>query len=143
MPKFNVGGRRKRLVIFLKSRQGLNFAETWLARYRRRITPAKAEITPEAALNKPAIKLADQVAEGKALFEDRACTACHKLGDKDGGIAPDLSFEGRMRDEEWLRDHFRAPRSRIPDSNHAGVPFQRRRFRRDMTAYLESRQEPP
>ena len=25
---------------------------------------------------------------------DRACTACHKLRDRDGGIAPDLSYEG-------------------------------------------------
>jgi mono/diheme cytochrome c family protein len=143
MPKFNLSDDDvKCLVIFLKSRRGVNFAETSLARYEARITPAKEIITPEAALNKPAIKLPDQVAEGKALFEDRACTACHKLGDKDGGIAPDLSFEGRMKDPDWLRDHFRAPRSRIPDSNMPAFRFTDTDFAA-LTAYLESRQEPP
>jgi len=143
MPKFNLSdGDVKSLVIFLKSRRGVNFAETSLARYRARLTPVKAEITPEAALNKPVIKAADLVSQGKQLFEDRACTACHKLGDKDGGIAPDLSFEGKMKDEDWIREHFRAPRSRVPDSIMPAFRFSDGDFTA-LTAFIVSQQNVP
>src|SRR5262249_37587148 len=53
---------------------------------------------------------------GEQLLTDRACTACHKLGDRDGGVAPDLSYEGLIRDDAWVMEHFRNPRSRMPDS---------------------------
>ncbi len=140
MPKFNLSDEDvKCLVVFLKSRRGVNFAETSLARYRTRMSPAKAEITPEAVLNKAVPKAADLVSQGKQLFEDRACTACHKLGEKDGGIAPDLSFEGKLKDEEWLRDHFRTPRSRVPDSIMPAFRFSDSDFAA-LTAYLASQQ---
>jgi len=140
MPKFNLSDDDvKSMVIFLKSRRGVNYAETSLARYRARLTPAKAEITPEAALNKPVVKAGDLVSQGKQLFEDRACTACHKLGEKDGGIAPDLTFEGRIKDEEWLREHFRAPRSRVPDSIMPAFRFSDADFAA-LTAYIVSQQ---
>jgi len=148
MPKFNLSDDDvKSLVIFLKSRRGVNYAETSLARYRTRLTPAK-EITPEAATGRSAAaQTADLVARGKQLFDDRACTACHKLGDpaaggKDGGIAPDLSFEGRMKDHDWLRDHFRSPRSRIPDSIMPAFRFSDSDFEA-LSAYLGSRQDAP
>ena len=147
MPKFNLSGDDvKSLVIFLKSRRGVNFAETSLARYRTRLTPAK-EITPESVTGKTASQVADAVARGKQLFEDRACAACHKLGDtasggKDGGIAPDLTLEGRMKDPDWLREHFRTPRSRVPDSIMPAFRFSDSDFDA-LTAYLSSRQEMP
>lgn len=143
MPKFNLSDDDvKSLVIFLKSRRGVNFAETGLDRFVARVTPAKAEITPEMALNLKVAKPADKVAEGKQLFEDRACTACHRMGDKDGGVAPDLSFEGMMRDSDWLMAHFRMPRSRIPDSNMPAFRFSEDDFTA-LTAYLESLKVPP
>jgi mono/diheme cytochrome c family protein len=143
MPKFNLSDDDvKCLVIFLKSRRGVNFSETSLARYRARLTPARAEITPEAMLNKPLVKAADLITQGKQLFDDRACTACHRMGDKDGGIAPDLSFEGRLKDEDWLREHFRAPRSRIPDSIMPAFRFSDADFTA-LSAYLASRQDVP
>ena len=146
MPKFNLNDEDvKSLVIFLKSRRGVNYAETSLARYRAKLSPAKAEITPEAALGlaakTPSARAADLVSQGKQLFEDRACAACHKLGDKDGGIAPDLSFEGSLKDEEWLREHFRTPRSRVPDSIMPAFRFSDADFAA-LTAYLESGHPP-
>ena len=76
------------------------------------------------------------------MLGDRACTACHKLGDRDGGIAPDLSYEGLIRDEQWLGDHFVNPRSRVPDSIMPAFRFPADDFQR-LSAYLVSLKTPP
>lgn len=133
MPKFNLGGDDvKALVIFLKSRRGVNFAETSLDRYKAHVANAAVVIPPGTAGEKA----------GEQLFADRACTACHKLGDRDGGIAPDLSYEGLIRDDAWLMDHFQNPRSRIPDSIMPSFRFPQEDFQH-LSTYLGSLKTPP
>jgi len=133
MPKFNLADADvKALVIFLKSRRGVNFAETSLDRYKAHVENVAVVIPPGTAGEKA----------GEQLLNDRACTACHKLGEKDGGIAPDLSYEGLMRDEDWLMDHFQSPRARIPDSIMPSFRFPSEDFQR-LSAYLETRKTPP
>ena len=133
MPKFNLADADvKALVIFLKSRRGVNFAETSLDRYKAHVENVAVVIPPGTAGEKA----------GEQLITDRACTACHKLGDRDGGIAPDLSYEGLIRDNAWLMDHFRNPRSRVPDSIMPTFRFPEEDFQR-MTAYLGSLKTPP
>jgi cytochrome c2 len=119
-------------VIFLKSRRGVNFAETSLDRYKAHIANVAVVIPPGTAGEKA----------GEQLIADRACTACHKLGDKDGGIAPDLSYEGLIRDNAWLMDHFKNPRSRVPDSIMPTFRFPDEDFEH-ITAYLGSLKTPP
>ncbi len=139
MPKFNLSeDDTKALVIFLKSRRGMNFAETSMERYRARLNervPAKEE--PVGAEDSKVL-----AAEGEKSLRSRACTACHKMGTADGGIAPDLSFEGLIKNEEWLQDHFKDPRSRIPDSIMPAFRFQAREFRA-LSAYLTGLNTPP
>ncbi|HUB83903.1 MAG TPA: c-type cytochrome [Bryobacteraceae bacterium] len=120
------------LVIFLKSRRGVNFAETSLDRYKAHVANVAVVIPPGTAGEKA----------GEQLLGDRACTACHKLGDKDGGIAPDLSYEGLIRNEQWLADHFANPRSRVPDSIMPAFRFPADDFQK-LTAYLETLKTPP
>jgi sulfur oxidation c-type cytochrome SoxX len=133
MPKFNLSEADvKSLVIFLKSRRGVNFAETSLDRYKAHVENVAVVIPPGTAGEKA----------GEQLLTDRACTACHKLGDRDGGVAPDLSYEGLIRNDEWVMDHFKNPRSRIPDSIMPSFRFPNEDFER-LTAYLESRKTPP
>jgi len=120
------------LVIFLKSRRGVNFAETSLDRYKAHVANVPVVIPPGTAGEKA----------GEQLLGDRACTACHKLGDKDGGIAPDLSYEGLIRDDQWLGDHFVNPRSRVPDSIMPAFRFPAEDFQR-LSAYLVSLKTPP
>jgi mono/diheme cytochrome c family protein len=98
---------------FLKSRRGMNFAETSLEKYRVRLQEVK---TAPATTSPKASTAAATAPQGEQLIGQRGCTACHRLGDRDGRIAPDLSFEGLVRDADWMMDHFRDPRSRIPDS---------------------------
>ena len=133
MPKFNLSEADVRsLVIFLKSRRGVNFAETSLDRYKAHVENVAVVIPPGTAGEKA----------GEQLLADRACTACHKLHDKDGGIAPDLSYEGLIRDNDWLMDHFQNPRSRIPDSIMPAFRFPGDDFQR-LSAYLGSLKTPP
>ena len=134
MPKFNLKDEDiKALVVFLKSRKGRNFAETEIQRFKVKLTGG-AELVQQTI--KPVeIRPAEMVKQGEKLVIDRACTACHKLGDRDGGIAPDLSFEGLLRDEKWLYDHFKNPKSTMPDSIMPAFRFTDDEFKA-MTAYL-------
>ena len=147
MPKFNLSDEEvKALVVFLKSRRGINFSETSLDRYRASLNKGKtgqfagttAETTPTT---EPAAG-GSLVALGEKLINDRSCLACHKLGNRDGGIAPDLSFEGLIKDENWMMAHFRDPRSRVSDSIMPTFNFQDSEYQA-MTAYLGSLKTPP
>ncbi|MBK8793224.1 MAG: c-type cytochrome [Holophaga sp.] len=133
MPKFNLNDADiKALVVFLKSRKGRNFAETEIDRFKVKLTGGE----PVNAGPKPVdIKPAEMVKQGEKLVADRACAACHKVGDKDGGIAPDLSFEGLLKGEDWLLEHFKNPRATMPDSIMPAFRFTETEFKA-MTAYL-------
>jgi mono/diheme cytochrome c family protein len=133
MPNFHLGDADvKALVIFLKSRRGVNFGETTLDRYKAHVANVAVLIPPGTGGEKA----------GEQLIADRACTACHKLGDRDGGIAPDLSYEGLEHDSVWLMDHFKNPRSRVPDSIMPTFRFPGDDFER-ITAYLATLKTPP
>lgn len=141
MPKFNLTDDEvKALVVFLKSRRGVNFAETSLDRYRRSLVEVAP--TPPGGTAPAGAEAIPDVARGERLIGDRACLACHKLGDRDGGIAPDLSFEGLIRDEAWLMEHFRNPRSRMPDSIMPSFAFPDPDFAA-ISKYLVSLTKPP
>lgn len=136
MPKFKLSDDDIRsLVIFLKSRKGKNFSETEIERYRLKLTGGADQI--QANLKPVAITPAAMVQQGQTLLNDRACLACHKLGDRDGGIAPDLSVEGLVRSEEWVFDHFRNPRFTVADSIMPTFRFSDDEFKA-VTAYLAS-----
>lgn len=137
MPKFNLSeADTKALVIFLKSRKGLNFSETSLARFRAQL---QAKREGGAA---PAVPPSAAALSGEKLILDRACVACHKLGSRDGGVAPDLTYEGLLKDENWIYDHFKNPRSTIPDSIMPAFRFTEDEFRA-MTTYLVAQKTPP
>ena len=138
MPKFDLTDDEiKALVVFLKSRRGMNFSETTMEQYRAKLQQISLPIEgSNVAENAPS------ASRGEQLIAQRSCTACHRLGDKDGHISPDLSYEGLIRDESWLMDHFKEPRSRIPDSIMPVFGFSEADYR-SITAYLSSRKTPP
>jgi len=138
MPQFNLSDDElKALVVFLKSRRGMNFAETSIDKYRAHLQKTSMAVgTTVPADESPS------AANGERLIEQRSCTACHKLGDRDGHVSPDLNYTGLIRDEAWLMAHFRDPRSRIPDSIMPSFPFSDGDFR-SMAAYLLTRNVPP
>ena len=136
MPKFDLTDDEiKALTVFLKSRRGINFAETSLGQYRARLQQTKLEEP-----NKAQAAMAT-AARGEQLINQHSCTACHKLGDRDGHIAPDLSYEGLIRDEDWMMAHFREPKSRIPDSIMPVFGFSESDFH-SISGYLKTRNAP-
>ncbi len=159
MPKFNLSDAEiKALVIFLKSRRGLNFNETSLDRYRAqlagkeakdkaaspaaptivgRAAPAAPGVVPASVVGAGTTLAASGVAAGEKLINDKSCLACHKLGNKDGGVAPDLSFVGLVKDEKWMLGHFRNPRALVPDSIMPTFSFADAEFSA-LTAYLKT-----
>jgi sulfur oxidation c-type cytochrome SoxX len=133
MPRFKLAPDQiQALAIFLKSRKGRNFAETEIQRFKVKATGGNELIKN---FIKPVDTKGDQAKAGQQLVTDRACTACHKLGDRDGGIAPDLSFEGLIKDEAWIAEHFKNPRSVMPDSIMPAFKFTDDEFKA-MTTYL-------
>ncbi|MFZ0685783.1 MAG: c-type cytochrome [Terriglobales bacterium] len=140
MPKFDLSDDEiKALVIFLKSRRGMNFADTSLGVYRARLLQTQMKVSAE---EKAGTAAAPSAARGEQLIGERSCTACHRLGDKDGHVSPDLSFEGLIRDDNWLMDHFHSPRSRVPDSIMPVFGFSDTDYR-SITEYLAGRKTAP
>ncbi len=141
MPKFNLSDEEtKALIVFLKSRRGLNFSETSLDRYRASLNK-KTETLPDTKTT-ATTPTASLIAQGEKSFNDKACLACHKLGGRDGGIAPDLTFEGLLKDEPWMIGHFKDPRSRVSDSIMPTFSFPDTEYQA-LTAYLVSLNKPP
>ncbi len=141
MPKFNLTDDEvKALVIFLKSRRGFNYAETTLDRYRATLNKSQPAVSDSPAPTTPVV--ADSVKLGEQLVNERACAACHKIGEKDGGIAPDISFEGLLKDDPWIVAHFKDPRSLVPDSIMPTFGFTDADYK-SMSAYLGSLNKPP
>ncbi len=143
MPKFHLADNDvKALVVFLKSRRGLNFAETSLERYKAQLNAKESPATmTENAPKEPELKGTALASRGEQLISDRACTACHKLREKDGGIAPDLSYEGLIKDDQWVFDHFKNPRAVEPDSIMPTFRFADADFHA-MAAYLAGLKTP-
>ena len=139
MPQFKLtDDEREALVIFLKSRQGVNFGQSDVAAFHLQTTTEKPVPESAAAVESKLSAGLSSAARGEQLVEGYACLSCHKLGDHDGGISPDLSSEGLVRDQAWLVDHFRVPRSRVPDSNMPAFGLPDADYE-DMTAYLLTR----
>jgi mono/diheme cytochrome c family protein len=140
MPKFDLTDDEiKALTIFLKSRRGINFAETSLGQYRARLQQTSATA---GSKQKTGQEAPPSPARGEQLIAERSCTACHKLGERDGHIAPDLSYEGLIREDNWLVAHFNEPKSRVPDSIMPVFGFSEADFR-SIASYLETRTTPP
>jgi mono/diheme cytochrome c family protein len=142
MPQFKLSDDdRKALVIFLKSRRGSNLSESSVDQFR--LHAAATNPVPEsvAVVAAEITKATTPAARGEQLIQGYACLSCHKLGDHDGGISPDLTYEGMIREQPWMMDHFISPRSRVPDSNMPALGLPQNDFA-DMTAYLLTRTAP-
>ncbi|MCC7138803.1 MAG: c-type cytochrome [Planctomycetes bacterium] len=115
------------LVVFLKSRRGRTLVEDPIT-LRTRTREWKEQRPPESA---------ETVEAGAEAVRRRACVACHKLGDEDGGLAPDLSLVGAIRDAAYVDRHLGDPRRDTPDSNMPSfwiAPSERRAIAAFLTA---------
>ena len=126
MPKFDLSDDEiKALVVFLKSRRGMNFSDTSLGVYRARLQQTQMKVSAD---EKAGTANAPSAARGEQLIDERSCTACHKLADRDGRVSPDLSLR-RLDPRRQLADG-PLPLATFADSgfDYAGVRFFRRRL---------------
>ena len=143
MPQFKLSNDElKALTIFLKSLRGKTNAEAPTDRYKMDVSTKPPVPLSVAEVNAQIKAASTPAARGEQLLHGYACMSCHKLSDQDGGISPDLSYEGLIRDHDWLMAHFRDPKSRIPDSNMPAFGLPDTDFG-DMSAYLLTRTTPP
>jgi mono/diheme cytochrome c family protein len=107
MPLFDVSREELQdLVIFLKSLNGENLVQGPVERYHalkawKGTKPQEVPVSLES---------------GKAVFEGRACNACHTINGVGGKIGPDLSVYGRQRTKAWMIQHHLNPRSVVGGS---------------------------
>jgi mono/diheme cytochrome c family protein len=143
MPQFKLSDDdRKSLVIFLKSQRGTSSAKSSIDQYRMDVSTIPPVPESVAPAESKIASASTPVARGEQLIQGYACLSCHKLGDRDGGISPDLSYEGLVRDQTWLMDHFKDPKSRTPDSNMPAFGLPEADFN-NMAAYLLTRSAQP
>ncbi len=115
------------LAVFLKSLKGRPVAEDPMS-FRKRVKAWTLAAPPAVD---PTVEV------GRGLVESRGCTACHKLGAADGGLAPDLSFLGQVRDASYVEGHLVDPRVQTPGSNMPNFWLSASE-RKAMAAYLTS-----
>lgn len=85
------------------------------------------------------LPVADDLANGKNLFDKKGCLGCHKLEGRGNTIGPELTSVGRQghRNSEWLFKHFKDPQSVSP-----GTPMPKFGFTdkeaKELTLYMLS-----
>ena len=108
-------------MIFLKSRRGVNFAETSLDRYKAHVENVAVVIPPGTAGEKAGEQLINRPRLHRLPQTAAIATA---------GSRPTSAYEGLIRDDAWLMDHFQNPRSRMPDSIMPSFRFPAEDFQR-------------
>ena len=78
--------------------------------------------------------------EGRKLFEERNCIACHSLGDKKGAAAQfggSLDHVGNKLHADWLEGYLRDPKSKMPEARMPEEDLSDQQIN-DLVAYLVS-----
>jgi mono/diheme cytochrome c family protein len=133
------------LSVFLKAQQGARISRAPLAQFRS-AQQQRPEWLPLSQIVGP--QLATEVEalapgkKGEALLPKVGCLSCHKLGDRDGRVGPELAFTSQQRDHAWVMAHFKDPKSVVPGSLMPPYPLPGETFE-SLTAYLLTRPVPP
>ena len=84
------------------------------------------------------------LAQGRQLYAQRACVACHRIRGVGGVVGPDLTFVGsRRRDPEWHLRHFREPGALAPGSSMPPFRHLPEAELKALTVYMLSLREMP
>jgi len=105
MPKFSLSPEQIQAIsYFLKSRTSKSLHETPMIK--------KVRMKEQARIRGKGL---EKVPEGgKAILREKKCLACHKFGEEDGQIAPDLTHMAFMRGEDYIKTFLYTPGKEIP-----------------------------
>ncbi len=117
MPKFSLSPEQIRAIsYFLKSRMKESPRETPMIKTVR--LRQQTETTG---------KRTDRISKSpEDTLRKNKCLACHKFREKDGQIAPDLSFTAYMRSREYIADFLHSPRKKIPGAVMPSINMTRK-----------------
>ncbi len=72
--------------------------------------------------------------DGKTLFTEKGCIACHSIGGPSPGVGPELTQTGWHRDAEWLRAWLNDPQKVKKGTVMPKIPFK---SQQEMDAVIE------
>jgi mono/diheme cytochrome c family protein len=117
MPKFGLSPEEvNALSYFLKSRVKAPYYETPMIRLSKEREQDRLE----------GEKLTLRVPVGVELLKEKKCLACHKFGDSEGQIGPDLSYMAFMRQKVYIRNFLHRPGIEIPGAIMPRIPMDQR-----------------
>jgi mono/diheme cytochrome c family protein len=117
MPKFGLTPEEvNALSYFLKSRVKNPYYETPMTRLSKEREQERLE----------KIGLPKRVPAGLELLKEKKCLACHKFGESDSQIGPDLSYLAFMRPKEYIRNFLHRPGIEIPRAIMPRIPLDQR-----------------
>jgi mono/diheme cytochrome c family protein len=64
---------------------------------------------------KPAVASKALIAQGKKVYENSGCSACHAIGNKGGRTGPALTHIGKEKKADWLAAQVRDPKKHNPN----------------------------
>jgi mono/diheme cytochrome c family protein/cytochrome c553 len=117
MPKFSLSPEEvDALSYFLKSRVKDPYYETPMIRLSKAREQERLE----------KIGLPQRVPVGMDLLKEKKCLACHKFGESEGQIGPDLSYMAFMRSRDYIRNFLHRPGIEIPGAIMPRIPMGQR-----------------
>jgi sulfur oxidation c-type cytochrome SoxX len=131
------------LTAFLKAQQASNVARAPLTSFRtaQQQRPQWLPLPHIVGADAAAIEPLPPVERGAALLPRVGCLSCHRLGDRDGHVAPDLAYTAAQRDRDWLMIHFRDPKAVVPGSLMPPYPLPNDVFE-SLALFLQSQPLP-
>ncbi len=76
--------------------------------------------------------------QGRTVFEEQGCAACHMINGEGGVAGPDLSTVGRRRDAAWLKQYIPNPTSLLPGAEMPAYDTLTPQQLDALVAYLET-----
>lgn len=114
MPRFPLSKSQSRQIsYFLKSLTGDSFYETPMQMQSGMVEKVEIDLVPEG------IELSD----GESALYRQQCLSCHKFGQADGRIGPDLTYIGAQRDADYLTAFLDNPTRLIPGAAMPRIPM--------------------
>ncbi|MCM2257478.1 MAG: c-type cytochrome [Vicinamibacteria bacterium] len=132
------------LTTFLKAQQGNRITRAPIQQFlatqaaRPESLPLTSVVGAEMAAQLAALPAAQR---GEAILPKVGCLSCHKLGDRDGKVGPELGYTSVQRGHDWLMTHFKDPKAVVPGSLMPPYPLPGEAFE-DLTQHLLARPLP-
>ncbi len=92
-PEYAIMGSDARMPDFRFTEQELDVLTEYIA--TKLVDPAVPTVAP-VTFDRTLVR------EGERLFADKFCDNCHRIGQRPGGIGPELTFAGRRLNPAWV-----------------------------------------